>query len=165
VKLTLVGDGTERRKLEHLASSLELQSLVQFAGWVDFQRVWGYIADSTVCLIPHLRTEHTDTTLPNKLFDYMALGKPVVASDCRPLDRIIRETRCGSTFVSGSVADLQAALRKLLIDVEAQSTMGRNGQQAVREKYNWGVDEKVLLKVIQSLSIEESSRETVPSQA
>jgi glycosyltransferase involved in cell wall biosynthesis len=161
VKLTLVGDGTHRGRLEQLAISLGLQSNVQLAGWVDFRRIWNYISDSTVCLIPHLRTEHTDTTLPNKLFDYMALGKPVIASDCIPIARIIRETGCGFTFASGDVVDLQAALRKLLSDGAARSTMGRNGQRAVREKYNWGIEAKNLLGVIET--VQTSAHGTMPS--
>lgn len=150
--LTLVGVGTERARLEQMAESLGMGSSVQMQGWVEFRNIWGYIGQSTVCLIPHLRSEHTDTTLPNKLFDYMALGKPVVASNCAPMERIIRETDCGLTFVSGDVVALQAALRKLLSNPEARVRMGRNGMKAVREKYNWGIDEKSLLNVLDGIA-------------
>src|SRR5439155_14478133 len=118
-------------RLELLAKSLGLGSAVQFPGWVKFEQIWSYISRSTVCLIPHLRTEHTDTTLPNKLFDYMAMGKPVVSTDCAPLERVIKETECGLTFASGDVAGLQAALRTLLSDASQSFIKGQNGRKAV----------------------------------
>jgi glycosyltransferase involved in cell wall biosynthesis len=150
--LTLVGDGTERLRLEHLAKSLGIGSAIQLLGWVKFEEIWSHIGRSTICLIPHLRTEHTDTTLPNKLFDYMAMSKPVVASDCAPLERVIRETECGLTFASGDVAGLQAAVHTLLSDAEVRLIKGQNGRKAVSGKYNWKVDTKSLLAVIHTLS-------------
>jgi glycosyltransferase involved in cell wall biosynthesis len=152
--LTLVGDGTQRAQLERVAGSLGLSASIRLPGWVEFRNIWSYIDKSTVCLIPHLRSEHTDTTLPNKLFDYMALGKPVVASNCEPLERVIRETDCGVTFQSGNVADLQAALRRLLSSPEMRLAKGQNGKKAVQENYNWAVDRKSLLRVIDGLSPE-----------
>jgi glycosyltransferase involved in cell wall biosynthesis len=159
--LTLVGDGTERLRLGHLAKSLGVGSSVQLPGWVEFRNIWSYIDKSTICLIPHRRTEHTDTTLPNKLFDYMALGKPVVASNCAPMERVIRETDCGVTFLSGDVADLQAALRTMLADAKVRSAKGQNGKKAVLEKYNWGVDAKCLLRVLANLSIRPTAQGSI----
>jgi len=149
--LSLVGDGTERVRLELLAKSLGLGSAVQFPGWVKFEQIWSYISRSTICLIPHRRTEHTDTTLPNKLFDYMAMGKPVVSTDCAPLERVIKETECGLTFASGDVAGLQTALRTLLSDASQRFIKGENGRKAVVEKYNWEVDVESFLAVISTL--------------
>jgi glycosyltransferase involved in cell wall biosynthesis len=162
--LTLVGGGTERQRLEEQANILGVGSSVRFPGWVEFQKIWGYIDSSTVCLIPHVRTEHTDTTLPNKLFDYMAKGKPVVASDCAPIERVIRETNCGLTFRSGDVEDLQTALRTMLADDEVRRTRGQNGQKAVLEKYNWEVDEKSLLQAIQIASFDKKDALLMPEQ-
>jgi glycosyltransferase involved in cell wall biosynthesis len=150
LRLTLVGDGTEKSSLMELARSLGLGDAVDFPGWVEFSKVPAYIRRSSICLIPHLKSEHTETTLPNKLFDYMAFAKPVIAADCRPLKRVIDETNCGLTFRSGDVAGLQGALRKLLLDTQRESK-GQNGKNAVEEKYNWDVDKNVLLELIQRL--------------
>jgi glycosyltransferase involved in cell wall biosynthesis len=149
--LVLVGNGTRRDELMALANSLGVADAVRFPGWVDLKNVPEYIRASSICLIPHLRSEHTDTTLPNKLFDYMAFGKPVVASDCRPLRRVIEETGCGRTFRSGDVEDLKRILRTMLRGVDRES-MGRNGLRAVEEKYNWNVDERVFLAALDRLA-------------
>ena len=149
--LTIVGDGTERVRLQEQANSLGLGFVINFTGWVEFLKIWDYIEKSTVCLIPHLRSEHTDTTLPNKLFDYMAMGKPVVVSNCVPMKRIVRESDCGLIFETGDVCGLRSALQTLLADPMLRAALGQNGKRAVHETYNWDVDRKVLLGVIGSL--------------
>ncbi|MFQ5799615.1 MAG: glycosyltransferase, partial [Bacteroidota bacterium] len=109
------------------------------------------IKRSTICLIPHVRSEHTDTTIPNKLFDYMAIGKPIVASNCLPLERIIRAEKCGVIFRSGDDEDLSRKVMYLLGSSEGE-TYGANGRKAVRATYNWEQDSRVVLMVIGNMS-------------
>jgi glycosyltransferase involved in cell wall biosynthesis len=148
LSLVLIGDGSQKNKLGDLARSLHVADKVELPGWIDFQQIPDHIRRSSVCLIPHLRSEHTDTTLPNKLFDYMAFAKPVVASDCRPIERVIKETDCGITFKSGDAGDLVLALRHVLND-PARVKKGQNGKRAVEQKYNWDVDKNMLMAAIQ----------------
>lgn len=143
-RMIVVGDGTQKNRLERLAMELGVADRVFFAGWVPFERVPGYVATSTLCLIPHLKSEHTETTIPNKIFDYMAFGKPVVASDCGPLARIIRDTRCGRVFRSGDAADLSEKVLELLADPQREA-MGENGRRAVAAQYHWRKDAATLL--------------------
>jgi len=143
-KLLIVGDGTEKAALERLAADLEVADAVIFQGWVRFDQVPGLIAQSTVCLIPHLKSEHTETTVPNKIFDYMVFAKPVVASDCAPLARIIAEARCGCVFRSGDPVDLADKVVGVLTDTN-RGTLGDNGRRAVSERYHWRRDAAVLL--------------------
>lgn len=151
LQLTLVGDGKHKDQLVALSQELGLGYSVVFPGWVKWNRITDFIQASTVCVIPHLKSEHTETTLPNKLFDYMALSKPVVASDCRPLQQIIDDRDCGLTFRSGSVESLAAALRSLLLD-PAREQKGKNGRRAIEQEYNWEVDKQRLLDVIENVT-------------
>jgi glycosyltransferase involved in cell wall biosynthesis len=81
----------------------------------------------------------------------MAMGKPVIVSNCVPMKRITEETACGLAFQSGDVNSLKSALRTLLLNPTLRTTLGQNGRNAVLEKYNWDVDRKILLRVIESL--------------
>ncbi len=150
-RLTLVGDGNHREALKAMVKNLHLENAVTFPGWVPWKRVSDFIAQSTVCLIPHLRSEHTDTTLPNKLFDYMAFSKPVVASDCAPLKRVIEQERCGEVFRSGDVNDLAATLRRMATEASLRER-GKNGRAAVEREYNWNVDKERLLTALERVS-------------
>jgi glycosyltransferase involved in cell wall biosynthesis len=150
LRLTLVGDGKSTANLVQLAKDLGVADKVNFPGWVDWTGIAEYIRKSTVCLIPHRRSEHTDTTLPNKLFDYMALSKPVIASDCEPLRRIIEREDCGLVFKSGDVESLKDAIRNMLRDPDLDKK-GANGRRAIEQEYNWMLDKTKLLDTIRQV--------------
>jgi len=148
--LKIIGDGTELNSLRSLTKILDLERSVELKGWVNFPEIPKIIQDSTICLIPHLKSEHTDTTIPNKIFDYMAMGKPVIVSDCEPLKRIIEEEKCGLTFKSGDAKDLADKVIRILEDHNI-NVYGVRGKKAVEEKYNWDNDSKEVLKVINTI--------------
>ncbi len=148
--LVLAGAGTEVDKLRLLARKLGVERNVRFLGWISHQEIYDNILKSTVCLIPHVKSEHTDTTLPNKLFDYMALGKPVISSDLIPVVRILKEYGCGLIFKSGDPESLAQQIEKAL-DSELLKKLGVNGQKAVKERFRWDIDEKILASVTSDL--------------
>jgi glycosyltransferase involved in cell wall biosynthesis len=98
--LVLVGDGNDayRRVLERFASMLGCRESVEMTGWQPFEKIWSYIEASDICLVPHSRNPHTDTTIPHKIFQYMSLGKPVIVSDCPPLERVVDDSGGGVSF-------------------------------------------------------------------
>jgi len=147
--LHIVGDGLERKALEKLATRLGVADRIIFHGWVNFDKVPGFISRSTVCFIPHLRSEHTETTVPNKIFDYMAFAKPIVVSDCAPLARIVSETRCGRVFRSGDTEDLAKEVL-ILLDDPNREAIGANGSKAVVERFHWRRDAAVFLARLKS---------------
>ena len=151
-RLQIIGDGTERTKLIEMVEGLTLKESVIFEGWIEFSRVPRFIGNSTICLIPHLLSEHTNTTIPNKIFDYMAMGKPVIVSNCEPLARIVREEKCGLIFRSGDSDDFSRKVIKLLED-KNRNVYGLNGKKAVELKYNWQVDSENMLKTINNMSL------------
>ena len=75
----------------------------------------------------------------------MACGVPVIASDAGPMKRIITEERCGLTFRSGDSMDLSSAIININKD---NKNYGRNGIDAIQKKYNWEIDEKKMLSII-----------------
>jgi glycosyltransferase involved in cell wall biosynthesis len=89
-----------------------------------------------------------NTTIPNKLFDYMAAGLPVVTSDNVPCARIVREAKCGEIFRAKDPGDLALALARLNDPVLRQAE-GNAGAAAIQQKYNWEDDAAVLVNAIQ----------------
>jgi len=148
VLFVAIGSGNALAQLEQATRNKGLQEHVVWLGWAEHGEMLGYIRAARVAIIPNVVSGHTNTTIPNKIFDYMALGVPVVASNAIPMKRIVDETGCGLTFQSGDPADLARALtsvRACSIDY------GSNGARAVRDKYHWGVDEQRLLGVVERL--------------
>jgi glycosyltransferase involved in cell wall biosynthesis len=134
----IVGNGYAVDRLKKLAQDLKVGSYVHWTGWVEHDFVYQYIKNSKVGLIPHITSEHVNTTIPNKIFDYMALGIPVVTSDAVPMKRIVEEENCGLVFRNGNTTELVNTILKIK---NSTINFGEIGKTAIYGKYNWSIDE------------------------
>lgn len=150
-RLVIVGDGRTKPDLEVLASQEGVAEAVQFEGWQPQPLIRSYTAAADVCLIPHLRTVHTDATIPHKLFHAMATERAVAASDCRPLKRIVGETGAGVVFEAGNAGALAEAVLRLYRDPEARRAMGARGRAAVLARYHWDAVAPRLVELYRTL--------------
>jgi len=139
------------RAMMDLCKELGVQDCVEFTGWVDYGKVPSYIKAGSLCLIPHLVSPHTNSTIPHKLFQYMAMQKPVVATDCTPIKRIVEETQSGVIFPSNDHEALAKAVIALHADPERMAELGRNGRAAVETRYNLTNELRKLEQVYQRL--------------
>ena len=146
--LLFVGDGKNATDLKQLAIENGVEDLVRFTGWVDFEDVPSYMQASSICIIPQPSNPANDTTIPHKLFQYMALGKPIITSDAKPLKRIVEECECGETFTSNSTKSFIDAVYK----IKALNTNYKeNGKKAVKEQYNWQNSSKELIRLYNTI--------------
>lgn len=136
VKLLLVGGGDENylAELKALTASLNLESRVEFVPWVPFEAVPSYMKAAKIGIVPQPSNFFINTTIPHKLFQYMAAGLPVVVSDARPLARIVTEGPAGAVFKSGSP---EAFARAILKVEKREVSYEVNGLNLVKNKYNW----------------------------
>jgi glycosyltransferase involved in cell wall biosynthesis len=151
VSLVLGGEGDYREPLEQLARELGVDDHVVFAGWIEPERGPAFLASADVGVIPHRVSPFTNTTVPNKLFDYMMVGLPVLATPMRPVERIIEAEECGRVVPADAspeeVADVIIELRHA-----DRSRLGENGRRAVRERYNWSHDAAEALASIERVT-------------
>lgn len=150
-QVVFVGAGSYEDALRDRIVARGVGDSVTFTGWVDVERVPGYMAASDVGLVPHLATEHTNTTVPHKLFQYMAAGAPVLAGDADPLERILAETGAGETFAAGEPAAFADSAASLLDAPNRAAACGERGRAAVESTYNWARDAQRLRSVYESL--------------
>lgn len=141
----IVGNGYARPLLEKLAKQESVESYIKWIGWVDHTELFDYIRACKAGIIPHLVTDHVNTTIPNKIFDYMGCETPVVCTDATPLKRIVKEENCGLVYKGGDPDSLANAVLELY---KNDNNFGQNGLEAVKNKYNWQEDERRLLNVI-----------------
>ncbi len=146
-KLVLVGAGRNENDLKELAASLGVSTSISFEGWQKPKNLPSYITASDICLIPHLKTGHTDNTIPHKLFQYMLLGKPVISTDCDPLERIVQATQSGLVFSSNNEKELAQCILSIHGDKDKAEHMGQNGIAAVKNTYNWENTAKALVQL------------------
>jgi glycosyltransferase involved in cell wall biosynthesis len=151
LKIALVGKGKNLKALVRLSQNLEVEKYISFEGWQPPSKLPSYIKASDICLIPHLKTVHTDNTIPHKLFHYMLLERPIVATNCNPIERIINESKCGLIYESNDSNELAECIIKLYKDSELREQMGKNGKKAVLEKYNWENTSKNLVELYEEI--------------
>jgi glycosyltransferase involved in cell wall biosynthesis len=151
----VVGAGKHAAALRSLTTQLDVNERVRFDGWVDNTLVPGIVADATIGVVPHYSCSHWNTTIPNKLFDYMAAGKPVIVSDAVPAARIVRETGCGLVYSSTDPESLAAAVDRMA-DPAVRVRMGMAGRDAVEAKFNWRTDGAILSQVVESLGMKQT---------
>jgi glycosyltransferase involved in cell wall biosynthesis len=86
-------------------------------------------------------------SLPNKLFQYMAAGVPVVASDFPQVREIVEGAGCGLVVDTRHPAEIAGAIDRILADPEAARAMGERGRRAVEERFNWSTAARALIDV------------------
>lgn len=147
IYFTVVGDGYALNILTSMSKELNVNSHVNFLGFINHKTLAQIIFDSDICIIPHYLNKHTLTTIPNKLFDYMAMGKPIIATDIPPITRIIKEEDCGTVFEDRNYHELAEKIMLCRTSGKLYE-WGENGKKAVKQKYNWNFDKINLLNVI-----------------
>jgi len=124
---------------------------VDFKGWMDRQRVHRTLSEARVALLLfHPVPNHLEAQ-PNKLFEYMAAGLPMVVSDFPLWRELVGKVGCGLLVDPLDMKAVTGAIQWLLDNPEQAELIGKKGQQAVREEYNWDVDKPRLLELYQGL--------------
>lgn len=92
-------------------------------------------------------------SLPNKLYEYMMAGLPVIAGDFPEMARIINKHNCGILVDSSSPQAIAKGLEELIRSPDEMRQMGIRGRKASLEQYNWPVEEKKLVDLYMGLSV------------
>ena len=152
IEFRIIGNGSYLLELKKLSHKLGLNETVRFMGWQNQEAVYENLAKSDLAIIPHIKSAHTDTTIPHKLFHYMYVGLPVIASDCNPIKRIINETSTGDTYEYNDIDELANLLETL---IKRGTEKNLKGKAWVEKKYNWKSDSRNLLAAYNELESEQ----------
>ena len=153
LQLQLVGgSGRELEKLRRHARINGVEDRVNFSGWLSVEEVERLMGVADIGLVPHVKSAHTDSTIPHKLFQYMWQRLPVIVSNCAPLERIVTEAGCGLVYESGDATGLAKCISKIYREREQAEKMGMAGRRAVESDFNWDIAAASLLTVYQELS-------------
>lgn len=136
VKLILVGP------MEHQALENELKAMpewknVEYLGLVDHDRIWDSMSRSLGGLLFfHPEPNHINS-VPNKMFEYMAGGIPILCSDFDDWKKIVLENEIGVACDPLDPEAIAALMERIVDDPKTAEAMGRRGRQVVMEEYRW----------------------------
>jgi len=150
LKLRLLGpfddDAIRRQLLESKTSTI-----VDYRGFIPMREVYrNYAGALAGLLLYHPYPNHIEA-MPNKLFECMACGVPIIASDFPLWRRIVHEQGCGLVVDPLDVPQVADAIIYLIEHPEEAKNMGRRGKQLVAKKYNWESESRKLLLLYQEL--------------
>jgi glycosyltransferase involved in cell wall biosynthesis len=142
--LLIVGDGDIRRSLDELVERLGLGGRVFFTGRVPFEHVSWYTTQATLGISLEQDTGlNYHFALPNKLFDYLHAGLPVIASDLPEIRQIVENVNFGMIVDRFDPESLSKDIRSILNNPELLEQWRKNALEAA-PLYTWENEEKVL---------------------
>ncbi len=149
VVLVIIGYGHHRPVLERQVRERGLDDVVKFFGPVPNDELLAYTASADVglCNIVNSSVSYY-TTLPNKLFEYVMAGTPVIGSDSPEIGRVVRETGTGEVCDPEDPQALAAAIERILEDPAPYLAR----MPEARARYNWGVEEEKLIALYEGFS-------------
>lgn len=151
VGLALAGDFAPA-ELENELRSLPGWERVENMGFLSRSDVGRLLGRSRVGLVLlHPAPNHTEAQ-PNKLFEYMAAGLPVVASDFPLWRELIEGLGCGLVVNPQNPKEIAGAISTLLEDPARARAMGRRGREAVAAKYNWNIEARHFLDLYEQVT-------------
>jgi glycosyltransferase involved in cell wall biosynthesis len=154
IKMVFVGafnDTLGKEIVDSYIAENNLQGNIEFTGRVPHTEVEHYIRKSKIGLVTLMPVPKFYKNIPTKQFEYMSCGLPVVGSNLPPIQRFLTPYNSGIIVDPTKPEEIAKAIGILLSDPRLCEEMGQNGIKAVREEYNWGKMEELLLKIYSRL--------------
>ena len=147
IKLVIVGQAKTDYVLKNLVNKLGYENYVELTGWKNFNLFPSYISSSDLGICPIHKNLHHETTYANKIFQYLAFGKPIVVSDCKAQKNIVERHNCGLVFKDQNVKNFADKVITLYRDKKLYQKLSNNAKKAINEKLNWEETSKDLIKL------------------
>lgn len=148
--LILAGTFSTNKDYE-LAKSMKGWKKVDYQGQVDRTEVEKILVESLAGLVLYHPGPNHNNCQPNKLFEYMAAGLPVIASNFPLWKEIVEKNKCGICVNPLNPEEIADAINWLMQNQTEASLMGKNGLRAVLEKYNWEAESHKLIRFYDNL--------------
>lgn len=157
VRLILAGAVHDEAFLEN---SVLTSRKIQYLGWLaSYEDVIKETLEADILFrLSDPKIPKTKYESPNKLFEAMMCGKPIIVSDGSSMANIVRKENCGLVVPYGDVAAIQEAVLKLKNDFQLRQTLGQNGRRAYENRYSWRIMEQRLLDSYRQLSSKVSKK-------
>ncbi len=149
-ELCLVGScrpATFEDELKTLAAERRIARHVTFIPWVPYEEKERLSSQAAMGVITYLPYSNNTSCLPNKLFDYMLVGLPVIASNFPLYREVVEPNRCGLIVDPTKPQAIAKAMEYLIEHPQEARRMGENGRRAVLEQYNWEKESEKLLRI------------------
>jgi len=145
------GEGRYFDQVKDSLDNFKYKDRVRFSDWISPDRIPDYLAGIDVGLLPLIQdTKFNKAKSPTKLFEYMAMAKPVVATNIGEAGRIIRDEENG--FLAKDKNEFINKMEILIKDMGLRQQMGKNAREDVGKKYSLAILGKQLFEALKSIN-------------
>ncbi len=138
ILIVLLGDGKEKENLVRQAEALDMAN-VQFIPSIPKKEMAQALAAADACLAILQPIPLFATVYPNKVFDYMAAGRPVILAIDGVIRQVVEQAQAGLSIPAGDAQALAQAIRKLAQERSLGQAMGKNGRQYIETHFDRAV--------------------------
>ncbi len=152
-RMQIVGHYREKlgKELKSKIEKSHLQDKVVLTGRLDWLKAMKLVSQATIGMCLLLPVPNYTTCLATKIIEYMMVGTPVLASNFDQWRPYVEGERTGMMADSTNIDEVVDVCERMLADTDELAAMGQRGMAAVRNKYNWSSEFKVLLKCYEDL--------------
>jgi len=131
VELFIVGNNTPL--------AFDLPPEIHYTGWVSKEEYKHYLSASDICLLPLSLTKANKARWPSKITDYLAAGKPVIATSAGDVEEIFGRKNIGILIRNSSIESFMKAMLDILRDEQKWNFYGKNSKEYARENLDWNI--------------------------
>lgn len=138
IRWTIVGDGPRFLEIQRKVWAEDLDSLIYFAGRVPHYMIPTWCNAFDLCIAPFTQNRNDKIGVsPLKLYEYMACGRPIVATALPGIIETLQASQSGYTFPPGDAAAMAQQIRELFHAPALREQMGIRGRQYVLQHHSW----------------------------
>lgn len=158
IKLLFVGG--EQEELKNLRNKVkdEYSNRVTFTGQIPYHKVLDYFSILNIGCILFQPLPGYFLAAPNKLFEYMSMGIPLLVSDFPEMRRIIIDSNCGVCVDPTNPKKIADTIIWFYEHPDECKKMGKNGQRAIKNKYSWNKMEEMLVNIYKNITLQKLSK-------
>ena len=134
-KVHFVGDGSMLKEMKEFVAENELENIVCFYGRRPVDEMPKYYKLADACIVSLNAENQTGLTLPAKVQEYMAAGKPIIGMISGSAQEVISESKCGLCVDSGDIKGLADIMRNFIINYKQYEVCGENGRNYFIQNY------------------------------
>lgn len=146
VRLNLAGEFISESFRSRIKGNSNIDKVNEL-GFLSRSDLRDVLSQSSAGIVTFLSSPNHLESQPNKMFEYMSSGIPVIASNFPLWREIIEGNDCGLCVNPEKPKEIAESIQFLVDNPSAGLKMGQKGIQAVRDKYNWSVEEKKLIRL------------------
>lgn len=152
-KLILGGNFSPKEYFDDVIKMKEFLC-VDYRGFVNRDMVVEIYKNSMIgmCTILNVGQYNKKDNFATKVYEYMSMGLPVIISDSKYVKEVLKEYHFGVTVDPENIDEITNAILYLLNNDDEAKKMGQEGRRAIKEYFNWDIEEKKLLDLYNSLS-------------